>query len=284
MRLHLIVITTLALILVSVTAGMVYFMQKERVPLYDSGDFSGSTVPYQLATSTYPSAPNVTSGYTTAGDILISNWQDSGAIRHAPYASHTATATTQAVTTSTPETRTNTPPANDSTNDGFDIWGWLPGLRGSSNAPPATAELAELTVYHTLGNALGGIIKQFAVSVGDQPQILDSFVQDRTQTLPIQHLATQYTQVASDITTLDIPTPFYQAIQDLSQSYRAVGERLLALSQTTSDSATLREIYAYNAAVDEFAEHFLHVSNLFGAYGVTFSTGEGGDIFAPPVR
>jgi len=166
------------------------------------------------------------------------------------------------------------------------IWGWVPQtiLRDPIKST-AASESPEVLAIRKYGNEVGTLVKAFTRNAGNQPDKLSALMADYTDnqsSLAVLGLGLEYTELSKDLELLWNPPELGSTPDKLSQSYHFIGVELLALSKVENDTDALTQIYSYNASVDTFAKEFIKLVNLFGAYGIIFTKGEGGDIFTPP--
>ena len=162
---------------------------------------------------------------------------------------------------------------------------WLGGYNSNTqnitNNNSQTNTQAALRAY---GNQLGGLLKSFGVSNGDQANTLDTFIKNRSNTIGLQKLTDNYIQLASDINELSAPTPLSSVHSGLVSSYTSVGELLWNLTRAENDESLLNRMLTYNSSSEEVAKHHVTLVTLFKAHGVSFKSHEAGSIFtfSPP--
>ena len=136
----------------------------------------------------------------------------------------------------------------------------------------------ELRAY---GNALATLITTFNQSQGDQSQILDTFINNRTQTTPLKQLTDNYKDLGKDIEELVAPGQLSRAHLGLIDAYISVGELLWELTLAGTDDVQLMErMLTYNKSSEEVAKHHISLITLFKANGVIFSDNEPGRVFS----
>ncbi len=168
-----------------------------------------------------------------------------------------------------------------------DLWSWLPTKQPSTSqeqTPTPSKTPLELAIYD-YGNEVGNTIKEFTLKAGDQPQLIQNFVDDRESQQTgdaLLQLGQQYITLSESLKVAQAPIPLVEPVTKLSEGYKKVGEATIALVGKVSDKDLLDEIYRYNATVDEFAKSYIKFAKIFKLYGIKFNKGEGGDIFMPP--
>ncbi len=249
---------------------------------------SSMQAPVQQGTNVFTANPYNDVSKSTEDDLLTS-WQDSNNIKQGDYAPRVSESIDIQDIIDTAKPAPSTEDTSQSTTQSPDdsgIWDWVPQtiLRKPTSTPQEIPEMAEIKTYV---NLYGNTVKEFTRQADNQTKLMEVFIAGRGEegnTLEIQALAQQYITLSEDLTALPIPSGFESTAQDLSLAYKGVGEATHNLSLATDDTDTLQRLYAYNASVDIFATEFISFANLIGAYSITFTKGEGGDIFTPPVQ
>lgn len=284
MKVRALLITTLFSILLSVVVSAVYLLRHATQPMTDdSRSFSteNPTIPVAYTAS----APiRVTPEAQATATESIFDWATSKNIKYATYTAPQQTL--QEVKTDiaqediTPATSLHPQEENP-----FSLWDWI--VRAPEEASPQVpTQKDDLALYKTYGNTLGLRIQSFVIQAGDQNKTLSDFVikRDEENRAMIRKLGTAYERLGEDIIMIESPEPFLSSQRKLGESYVAIGTALQDLTSAESDTDILRGIYSYNAKVDNFAQDYLRMATLFGAFEITFMSGEGGDIFSPPSR
>ncbi len=252
---------------------------------------------------TYSDVPILNSERATNPNVFINNpkstvsrsiqktftdWQSSAEIKHAKYSPADSSTTPSSQQYSIPKVsqeQSTVITESKSNSWGSDIWEWIPKNIKRTNIRPE-AEPPELVVIRSFGNAYGSTIKRFTATLGDQPKVMNSFMQGRgteDNVTDMVSMGQKYIDITETLTNLQAPAGFESTALSLSNAYKAVGEATIDLSKSGDDTDTIERIYSYNTVVEDFAKSYLALVNLFGAYGVKFSKGEGGDIFMPPM-
>lgn len=225
---------------------------------------------------------------TSSGSIFDS-WQESNNIKHSDYIPR-AIADEKLQEVVDVITADITQEVGTSYDDYYQ-WGWKPRPKTpiDSSVPETNSKDSAIIDY---GNSLGVEVKTFAATIGDQPKIMSDFIAGRGQPSNkngLLLLAKRYTDLGTKLTTLGssgtAPAIIKELGLNLANAYQEVGDatRILAESETTDDASTVESIYTYHKSVDAFAMHFVAFSDMLVAYGAEFKSGEGGDIFMPPM-
>lgn len=176
-------------------------------------------------------------------------------------------------------TQTNTTGAS---ND--DIW------LGGYNDTQASQETSTISqTQHTLrtyGNELAAILKSFNLTHGDQPNMLEAFLKNRSNTTALKRLTDGYIQLSSDISQLQAPAQLTKVHDGLVASYTSVGELLWNITLADNDEELVERMLIYNTSSEEVAKNHITLITLFKAHGVIFESHEPGHIFmfSPPTQ
>jgi hypothetical protein len=216
----------------------------------------------------------------------FSDWQESENIKYTQYTPDTSEVVVSGGTLESPTTE-ETPSSPDTSTPGFDIWGWLPTTKVSTprvEEGPSPINIAIKTYANTLGDS----IQIFTTQAGDQPKILQEFIEGRGtpgNSEALMSLGESYINLSRELQSIVaddlIPLDVRNRGDNLARSYTVVGEatKHLTNAEPMNDEDTIAAIYDYNAQIDIFAKDYLAFVTIIGAYGVTFTRGEGGDIF-----
>ncbi len=217
---------------------------------------------------------------------LLNSWQDSGNIKHSDYKKDMRTLKKEPVVEKEKGVITETTQTTETTQDSHNPWRWLQrtALKPTKELPQENTKILAMRDY---GNNYGKKIKLFAITTGDQPKIMNEFIQGRGNpgnTDALLSLAQKYIDLAEELLKIDGPENIKVFGIALANAYREVGEATIELSKmTSSDEGAINYIHAYNKSVDNFAREFVALSSVFGAFGIKFNKGEGGDILMPPM-
>lgn len=227
-------------------------------------------------------------------DDLLTSWQGSTNIKQGKYIPRIAESTEiqDIIDTATHPTPANTPTADNLAQEASDIWSWIPQtiLREPEQVKQESLEISTMKTYI---NEFGTEVKKTINTLGDQPKIMGDFITGRGEVGnadKLKVLGKEYENLGIRLMQMSTDSQVSKDIKDssyeLGNAYKDVGviSQLLANQETTDDTETLKDIYLYNKQVDIFATQFISFANLIGAYGVTFTKGEGGDMFTPPVQ
>jgi hypothetical protein len=216
------------------------------------------------------------------------NWQDSINIKHTVYDYATTSITTEETPKATVQAR-DTEQVQESNRNAVmaEIWSWIPNTSTKPSPAQPPVESAEQQAIRQYGNSVGKLVKDFSTGTGDQLQVMGDFMKDRADNANKQqvlNLAKSYTELSDKINKVSTPAGLESYGQGLAAAYRSTGEAMVMLAEVgADDTAALQQVTSYNEVVTEFARQFIKMADTFGAYGVTFDTGDDGDIFMPPV-
>jgi hypothetical protein len=76
-----------------------------------------------------------------------------------------------------------------------------------------------------------------------------------------------------------VPPAITSAHNKLAQSYIEIGKNLSLIPGAERDSDFIAAIQVYNASADTFTRNYIQIASLFGAHGVTFTSGDSGRVF-----
>ncbi|GEM_PF-6246433 len=256
-----------------------YLSSNTETPIIESAFIANNSAPQRYNAFQSSTLTNKTPQNTLPSNKLP-DWQDSPNIKQAQYVPRVLT--DEATSNNDQRTDVEHAPSPPTTNL-IDIWSWLPSAKPSVKQETKSDPLKD--EIHIYGNSFGTLVKKFTSTAGDQVQIMSDFVAGRGKhgnTDALVRLGSQYIELADSLSKLTPPPGFSSTSEALIRLYKEVGEASLMLAQaTTDDTATVSLIYSYNDVVGEFAQKFITFSSTFGAYGVTFTKGEGGDILMP---
>lgn len=230
--------------------------------------------------------------YNSAPIKREQSWQDSLDIKYDDYTfTDTGDIRVNANTVATINNSENieTPTDTDTNSLFIDVWNWLPSRDLTNHAKPpepVTKPSKQEVAMRDYGNVIGSTIKSFTLQASDQPKTMLNFMQDRANKEAAQdlvNLGNMYIELSKDLSLIDMPTNIERVASKFTAAYSKVGDATIDLAKSTDDDDTLNRVYSYNSVIEDFARSFMKLSNIFGAYGVTFSKGEGGDIFMPPM-
>jgi len=218
----------------------------------------------------------------------FTDWQNSDNIRHLDTTDTTNNTNTQQTNTTIAgkdEYRPVEAQQNQDNTIASDIWSWVPIIKNTKQSKMAqeSTEIAEMRAF---GNSYGSTIKRFTLTLGDQPKVMNGFILGRGKsgnTKEIIELGQKYIEISKDLNKISTPKGFGSTVEALTKAYALVGESTINLSKASDDADTVKRVYSYNEVVEDFAHNYLAMVDLFGAYGIKFNKGEGGDIFMPPM-
>ncbi len=221
---------------------------------------------------------------TEQDDDLLNSWQDSDNIKYSDYEDsntlNDVDLSEEGVVIDTKQVPTEEEAVVEPNNP----WQWL--QRTVLKQPKPVQESAEIVAMRNYGNVYGGEIKSFAATTGNQPETMSNFIDglgEPGNTDAILTLAQKYITIAEVLSEIDGPTNIRASGIALADAYKEVGEATIELSKLVNDESAVDYIYTYNNHVDNFAKKFVSFASVFGAYGIKFNKGEGGDILMPPM-
>lgn len=156
-------------------------------------------------------------------------------------------------------------------------------LATTTLAKPRTSLQNQLYMY---GNEVGDTIVSFENSHPDQPAILKNQMEQRDDPSAIaalKGLGNDLAHVGDTLAAMElVPTQAKSAHLALADAYRNIGTKLAAVPDARGDDAIFEAIVTYNASAEDFAKKYVSLAQIFQAYDVTFSPGDGGSLFVFP--
>jgi hypothetical protein len=136
------------------------------------------------------------------------------------------------------------------------------------------------------GNDVGDTITSFENSHPDQPAILKNQMEQRDDpaaAAALRGLGDDLAHVGETLAAMDlVPTQARSAHAGLAAAYTDIGTKLAAVADAKGDDATYAAIVSYDKAADDFAKKYVALAQVFQAYDITFSPGDGGSLFVFP--
>lgn len=174
--------------------------------------------------------------------------------------------------------------------DGLGVTGddliWLGDYTGTQGAVSDPGDSQTQQNLRDYGNSLGSTLKAFNLAQGDQTNLLEKFIEDRTNTTALKKLTDGYVKLSAEIAKIDKPDQVAALHSGLIVSYKAVGELLWDLTLAQNDEELVERMLIYNKSSEEVARHHVSLVTLFKAHGIEFKSHEPGSIFnfSPPTQ
>ena len=134
------------------------------------------------------------------------------------------------------------------------------------------------------GNSAGAEIQSFEDLYPDAIPMLRDAAEDRKneeKQAKVRTYAKALENLGNSLLTVEpVPASVVGKHKALSESYIEVGKKLALISYARADKDLLAAVNTYNAAMDEFTEHFVSLATFFAASGVTFQPSDGGSVFS----
>ncbi len=161
-------------------------------------------------------------------------------------------------------------------------YAFIPSGLMSTEVAQKTRTKTQQALYN-YGNEVGSSIQSFEEQHVNTPQVLKDQVEDRTdpnKRAAVEGLARLLQNLGQSLMDMEsVPLQIASAHGALAKSYIAVGTNLALVPKAATESDFVRAIETYNASADAFARNYIAVVQLFGAYGVTFSSNDAGSVF-----
>jgi len=176
----------------------------------------------------------------------------------------------------------NTAPQAGASTDLGNAYAFIPTGLISTTTQTTRRTVLQKALYD-YGNDLGSLIQSFEQDHMNQSQLITDYLQDRnnsTKVAVMETLGNQYATLGDSILAMDsVPSQMTSAHAALAQSYKELGAKLGLVAQTQGDAAFIAAIETYNNSAQTYVKNYIAVSDLFAAYGVTFSTTDPGSVF-----
>jgi hypothetical protein len=133
------------------------------------------------------------------------------------------------------------------------------------------------------GNEAGSYLQSLEEAHRDQAQVLKNWLEDRkdaAKTASVVELGRALWETGRSLSGIESVPENAKAPHDaLAKSYMDIGANLALVPKTESDADLLKAIEVYNASADTYAKNYVALVNIFGAYGVAFSSDDSGSVF-----
>lgn len=152
-----------------------------------------------------------------------------------------------------------------------------------STTTPRSTRSAIQTELYDYGNDIGSTIESFEQQHTNTVQILKVQVEDRANSekaAAVVRVGHDFEELGKLLLKMDpVPSVVATTHEALAQSYIELGKKLALVPGAERDADYVKAIEAYNASADAFVQSYIRLVSLFGAYGVIFTSIDGGKVF-----